>query len=846
MSFGNFASLWVSGLKKVAPHLLVYIVFCLVLSISFPQELQVSKKSLVQNDVEFYKNSTWEVDKYRAKGGEVIGWTNTMFSGMPVFPAMGSGLTNTSEFKMDVVGLFGTSRLANLFGLRYLFMNVSSWSVLSILFKLMIGCYVLMLVLRVRWYIALPASIAFGLSTGYLLALEAGHNAKIYNFGYMPLLLAGAILIFRRRYFFGAFLSFMSLGESILAFHPQITYYSCLVILVYLIVKGLDAYKQSQGRSYLLSLGVLSLCYGLALGVGMVKVWPVLEYNKHSIRGGSELVLEKGENEKSRGLSKEYITNWSLGKMETLTLVIPHFMGGGVEKLDEESNLYRKVSNMGASVSEAKRFINRVPTYWGDQPFVSGPPYMGATVFFMVCFSLFLIKGFYRKFFVAVIVMGLVFAWGKNIMWFTDLLIDYFPYYNKFRTVSMAVGISVFACCVFGFLGLNKFLDRETGDPETSQSLWRSFYVSAGLMLLVLLSGSFFDMRAQGDDWFEKPGLLDALKQDRLAMLRSSALRSLLFVALTFGVCWVYFKRKVSKYGFAFGLILLIVLDLQLINNNYFGAENYNATSKKNIQQPTVADIDIQKDTTIYRVYNTTRSPMSDGVTPRYHFSIGGYSGVKMSRYQDLFDHQIGQGNMGVINMLNAKYFIIRDKETGQPVAVQNPTALGNAWFISGVHSVTGAREEMQKLSEIDTRSEVVVDHSLFDVGEMDRFDIDTTASVNLVAYHPDTMIYHTESAKKSLVVFSEIYYPSWQAYLDGVPVDHFRCNYVLRGMIVPEGVHDVKFIYRATAERFGVYVSNIFSRISLGLLFFFSVFVGFTEFRKRRRSTISPALKSE
>ena len=825
-----------SFLLKIAPHIAAYAIIFSVLAICFPNEFQ--HKAVVQGDIMFYKSGARELHAYSNQDETPPRWTNTMFSGMPVYPAVS---TATAFFDKRTLFQFGFYRMFDLYGLIFKVFPVASWSVFTKLLHLALGCYILMMVFRIRWYFAVIAALAFSLSTSYLLALEAGHNLKIVVMSYTPLIVSGVVLLFRKRYFLGALFSFLALSESIYYFHPQITYYTMFIVLAFLCAYAWKAYKKRDFKPFLISALLLVISYGLAIGINSYSLVPTYQYTKHSIRGGSELTKD-AKQQPSTGLGKDYITHWSLGKWETFTSIVPHFMGGGTEDLGTKSHLYKKLTTL-TTPSEAKRYVERIPTYWGDQPFVSGPIYVGASIFFMACLAFLVLKGIYKRVLIAVMMIGLVFAWGKNLPWIVDMLIDYMPYYNKFRAVTMAFGITAFALPVFALLGIHRFFEKKDAEtlpsPHHTKQIWKALYISGGTVLFLLLIGNFFDMTSQSDAFFQKNNLLDALKQDRLEMFRSSALRSLLFIALTFAICWAYLNKKIHKGVFVLGLTLIVIFDLQLINNRYFNEENYKSHTDKTIKNPfppTAADLQIQKDTNIYRVYNTLKSPMSDGVTPKNHFSIGGYSAAKMRRYQELYEHHIEKGNIGVINMLNVKYFIVRGKDQGKPTMMKNPSALGNAWLVSGMQWADDANQEIQKLGDIDTRHEIVVNQVFKNSITPFSGDVDTTASVYLDNYHPDTMRYHYSSMRPSVVVFSEIYYPEWQAYIDGNPVDHFRCNYVLRGLQVPAGQHELKFIYQARAEKEGAFLSRVFSWVSL---LFFLLFGGISLFLKWKPSKL-------
>jgi hypothetical protein len=541
-----------------------------------------------------------------------------------------------------------------------------------------------------------------------------------------------------------------------------------------------------------------------------------MEYGKDSTRGKSELT--DNLDNKTSGLDKDYATSWSYGIAESFTLLIPNFYGGASQgALTTESETYQVIKR----APNARQLIKQLPLYWGEQPFTSGPTYAGSIVIFLFVLGLFFVKSEMRTWLILATIMSIMLAWGKNFMSLTDLFLDYFPGYNKFRAVSMILVIAEFTLPLLGFVALNKFLTPDVSIDAKKKPLQLAFYIVGGLTLLfALIPSLFFDFVGGQDANLEKNGWpVDALQSDRAKLLSADAWRSFIFISLTFGTLWMFLKNKLKSQYVILIVGVLVLTDMWTVNKRYLNDDHFVRESKfETPYQPTQANLQILKDKDPnFRVFNQSISTFNDAGTSYFHKSIGGYHGAKLKRYQELIENHISQGNPAVINMLNTKYVI---NKKGQ--VQQNPAAMGNAWFVSNINIVENADVEIAALKELDVKNTAVVDERFKDQLTADLSN--ENASISLMDYKPNYLKYKSNSTNDGIVIFSEIYYDKgWNAYIDGVLKPHFRANYVLRGLQIPKGNHIIEFKFEPSTYKTGERVSLASSIILLLLLAFVS-----------------------
>jgi len=796
--------------KSLIPIVAAIIIF-VILSLAYMSPL-LEGKVLRQDDITRFKGMSKEITDFREKTGEEPLWTNAMFGGMPAYQISVKYKANLMRY-IDKVFRMGLPRPADM------------------VFLYMIGFFILLMVLGVNPWLSIAGAIAYGFSSYFFIILEAGHNSKAHAIGYMAPVLAGILLAYRGKYLAGGILTMFFLALEIRAGHPQITYYLMLLVLILGIVELVNAIRSKNYLHFSKATGVLVIAAVIAVLTSLTSLWATYEYGKYTIRGKSDLTSEK-ENRTS-GLDKDYATQWSYGVAETGTLIIPNFHGGAsYGKLNDKSNSYKALIKNNVPRSQADEVIKNMPTYWGNQPFTSGPVYIGAIVMFLFVFGLIVVKGNFKWWLLAGAILSILLAWGKNFMPLTDLFLTYFPGYNKFRAVSMTLVIAQLAIPILAFVALNEVFRKERDGERLIKALKLALYITGGFLLLfVLLPGLFFGFDAAGDVQLRKSypeWLMQAILDDRKNLLRMDALRSLIFILLAAAVLWTFIKGKLKANLAIVLLTVFVLVDMWTVDKRYVSNEDFIKKSKSERPFPkTKANELILKDSDPnFRVLNFTVDPFADASTSYYHKSIGGYHGAKLRRYQELYDHYVKQDfNPDVLNMLNAKYFIQPDQEN-KPSVVPNMRAFGNAWFVDDYLLVNNADEEIKAVGEIDLKRNVVIDKRFKDQLEHFTPALDSTALIKLIDYKPNQLKYQTNTAKDQLVVFSEIYYDKgWNAYVDGTLHPHFRANYVLRGMILPAGRHLLEFNFEPKVYSVGEKVSFASSLLVILLVIGFGVF---------------------
>ncbi|MBU2649866.1 MAG: YfhO family protein [Bacteroidetes bacterium] len=827
--------------KHFYPYL-VGIVLFITLSLAFFYPVLQGKR-LVQGDITRFQGMAKEIVDFREQTGEEPLWTNNMFSGMPAYMTSVKFHNNLMTYVDRYLGL-GLPHPAD-----YVFIYF-------------LGFFILLLVLRVNPWLSIIGAMAFAFSSYFFIILEAGHNTKAAAIGYMAPVLAGIILTYRGRYLAGAALTAFFLALELRANHLQITYYLLLIVIFFGIFELADAIRNKGLTKFLKATGVLLLAAFLAVGTHITSLWITADHSRFTTRGPSELTLD--EVNKTSGLDRDYITDWSYGVAESFTLLIPDFAGGASSSsLGENSKVYDVLVENNIPPQQAKQYVRQLPisVYWGPQPFTSGPVYVGAIIIFFFVLALFVVKGKYKWWLLAVTILSLFLAWGKNFMVFTDFFLDYIPGYNKFRAVSMTMVIAELSIPLLAMIGLAKIFQDGTGKENLKKYLKYSLYILGGLLLLfIVFPGLFYGSNIESDAYYRSQlirvgfpetlanAIMSALEGDRLRILRMDALRSLIFILLSFGAIWLW---NAGRLKMVYTLLLIgffIFIDMWFVNRRYLSNDNFVRKSK--LEQPfipTVADNEILKDKDPnFRVLNLTVSTFNDAATSYFHKSIGGYHGAKLGRYQELIEYQIspeirklttnlsGQptpesvnrtlAGLPVLNMLNTKYIIINP----QSAPLENPFALGNAWFVRDYRMVGNADEELTSLAAIDPAETALVDQRFASFLEKFAIQPDSVAQISFLEYAPNHLKYATRTNSDQLAVFSEIYYPNgWTAYIDGEPADHFRVNYVLRAMIIPAGEHSVEFIFRPEIYYRGEIISLI-SSIVLIILVLGALFTGF------------------
>ncbi|WP_207433914.1 YfhO family protein [Sabulibacter ruber] len=794
--------------RQVLPHLLV-LLFFLLLVVAYFSPIFFDGKSLMQHDVVQFQGGAKEIADYREKTGEEALWTNSMFSGMPAY-------------------LISVKFSGDLFQYVHSLFTAGLPLVASNIFITLLCAYIMFVVFGLRPMLAAVGAIAYTFVSYNFAILEAGHNTKSLAIAYLPLVLAGMWYAYRKNLLIGAALFTFGLTMHIRTNHLQITYYLLMIVLIFGIVELVSWAKEGRIADFFKRTVLLAIGAALAAGVSFGRIYTTAEYGKYSIRGASELTQGKDAAEVGTGLDREYAFQWSYGVGETMTLLVPNFYGGASQgPLEKDSETYKQLVQGGVPESQLQNAT--MPFYWGDQSFVGGPVYMGAIVCFLFVLGLLVTPRRLWIWLLSATILSFVLSWGKNFEAFNYFMFDYFPGYNKFRAVSMALVIAQVTMTLLAVLALCRVIQNEPVENLQKKILYALGATGGLCLLLVLLSGTFDYVGAVDEQLAQYQYPIEAIRADRASMLRGDALRSLIFIVLAAGTLYFYTGKKMSSFMATAVIGLLILVDLWTVDKRYLNNDDFQKDYSKTYFQPTRADQIILQDKELsYRVYNVA-NPFNEARTSYFHKSIGGYHGAKLRRYQDVIEQHIAQGNIQVLNMLNAKYAITGQEQN--PVQII-PGYLGNGWYVDEVRTVNSPDEELAALKGIDAKHEAIVDVSKFPNVKPQRYT--TTGSIiKLIEYQPNYLKYTAVVAQPGVVVFSEIYYEDgWQAYLDGKPVDHFRANYILRAMNMPAGNHVVEFKFEPNEYSLGNTVALISS------LLVFAGVIGAIAYGFRRRPT--------
>lgn len=824
----NNKTLW----QKLMPHLLILGAFLLITFIYFNPVLK--GKALLQHDELMFKGMVKEIQDYRKSTDAPVLWTNSMFSGMPAYQ-ISVGYPNS---------MLGLNWL-------YTFMVKYVPHPINTVFLYLAGFYLFLLAFRLNKWVAAIGAIAFAFSSYNFIIIDAGHVNKTYALAIAPMMLGAIVYTYRtRKYLLGAALFALAFAFELKTNHVQITYYMMILAGFLFLYEAYTHIKEKAVKPFLISTAALGVGALLAFGANFGNLYMTNEYAKQTIRGKSELTQKPDV--KSTGLDKDYALGWSYGVGETGTLMIPDFRGGNSAAIGTANPDAVKDIN-----PQAQQVVSNMDEYWGPQPSVSGPVYFGAIVCFLFILGMLVLNGPLRWWLLAATILSIMLSWGKNFMELTDLFFNYFPFYNKFRSVSMTLVIASIAMPVLAFIVVDKLLKI----PNLLQEKKKQFYIALGLTaglslifwLLPDMAGDFLkpenaDMQtlqqmlqqanlpAEQVQQYMNSGIIEGLQEARMNILKEDAIRSFIFIILAAGLLWVYSLGKLKKEIVLAGLALLVLVDMSMVCARYLNSSDFKP--KRNLQQafvPSPADQYILQDTDPdYRVLNLTVSPFNDASTSYFHKSIGGYHGAKLRRYQELIENHIYKEineklakndlqGASVLNMLNTRYFITKPEADG---VIRNPFALGNAWMISNIKLVDNADQEMAALNNFDARSTAIVNKDF-----MEYLDGYTQWSkegrIKLDSYNPEHLVYSFDAPADQFVVFSEIYYNphkdwrknDWKAYIDGKEVEHIRANYVLRALKVPAGKHKIEFKFKPDSYYLSENISLVFSILLLLLI---------------------------
>jgi hypothetical protein len=796
------------SIRRTLPHIIAIAIFAILSMLYFKPAYE--GKTLQQSDMTQWNAMSQELREYSKNNpGARSAWSGTMFSGMPSynFGTIGDPPNYTAYIQQ----------------LFYLGDSGGAGPV----FASLVSAYILFFLLTGNFIISLIGAIACSFTSYNIVILQAGHVTKAWAIAFMPAVLAGMLLVFRKKFIPGSALLTLALTLELGANHIQITYYlaiTCIIIFLAWLAKSI---RKKEYKTIAKSAAIMIVALILAVSPRLAEMYSNLEMSRTSLRGPSELTAPAGNDSKSNaktstGLDRDYAFTWSYGRGETLSLLIPNIHGGeSGGTLGKNSNLAQALKNNGQRTSSEIRTY----TYWGDKPFTSGPVYAGAVVCFLFVLGMFIIPGRFKWWLFGAAALFVMLSWGKNLAPFNDFLFYNLPMYNKFRTPEMSLVITTLILPIIAVWGLKTLLTGNIPADKLKKQYLLSIAITGGLCLLLrLMPGLFFNFQSEYDhqfstqvpDWY-----YTALIADRCAILQSDAMRSLIFTILAAATVYILITKKQKYTTHALTLLAILTFaDLWTIDKRYLNHANFEKTKTEQTFQPTPADKIILEDKTpSYRVLNLTVNTFNDATTSYYHKSVGGYSPAKLRRYQELIDarltpeiQQINQSlqpaetieqlhtlavrlftQTPTLNMLNTKYIIYKG------VPIQNPHALGNAWFVQEIRTVDTPDLELQALNHIDPRATAVVDRRF--AGNLPPDTIippDPAAPLTLTQYRPEHLTYHTTATTPQTAVFSEIYYtPGWKTYIDRQPAPHYRVNWTLRAMNIPAGEHTIEFHFQ-------------------------------------------------
>ena len=826
--------------KSIIPHTIAILTFLALTLVYFSPVLE--GKDIKQDDA--IGSMGWGKDArdYHEESGEYSYWSNAMFSGMPCNYTFSPQPDNVFKPIGEVVTL-------NVFG--------ASYRHIGCIFLTFVGCYILLLALGCKPWLSIAGSIAYTLGSYNFIIIDAGHMNKSLVIATMAPLIGGIILCYKRRLLTGALVTLIFAGLNIYWSHQQVSYYLLLTAIIIAITYFVYACREKWLKYYFKATAVLAVIAILAAAPAVGILLPTSDYAKSSMRGGSELDVKDGE--KASGLDTDYAFAWSYGKAESFTLLVPNLYGSASNcNVGIDSELYKAYRNimidgyaeavleqnptaskreavryitgnreiMREINAEAANFVRYAPTYWGEQPGTSGPVYAGAIVCFLFVLGLIIVRGPEKWWLLGATIFSLVLAWGSNLSAINNFLFEYMPLYNKFRAPSMALVITTLAMSTLAILAVKRFIEcTKKNEVNLSKALYIALGIVGGITLLFAIApGLFFDFTSPADGRFAQiPELFDAMLQQRKSMLVSDAWRSLTFIVIAAALMWAYTKYSFKQQLFIAILGLLFLVDMWPVCKRFVNNDKFMPKKETTAIRETAIDREVKLlagNDPHYRVFNLTdhNGPFNEAFTSYKHKSIGGYSPAKLARYQDIIERYLGKLNINVISMLNTRFFITPDG------VQENHDAFGNCWFVNNVEWVNGAKEEIDAIENIDKKSAYIDKIWESDVENPEQYNNDAPGIIKMTEYrNPGNIIYKSNSSAPKMAIFSEVYYKTWKAFIDGNEVTPIRANYVLRALPVPAGEHTIEFKcvdeLMIKSHRWSTYMSILVGIVILGLI---------------------------
>ena len=791
-------------IKRILPDLIAILAFIIIPTIYFAPAA-FEGRILAQHDSVAGIGNGQESREYHERTGKTTRWSNSIFGGMPTYQSAPS--------------YDSTNILKTIGNIYRLYLPGDIWLV----FIMLLGFYILLRAFDFSVWLSSLGAILWAFSSYYFIIIAAGHIWKFVTLAYIPPTIAGIVLAYKGKYLWGGIVTALFIALQILSNHIQMTYYFLFVILFMVIAFFVDAYRKKELPGFFKASAVLIVAALIGASVNISNLYHTYEYSKETIRGKSELVKQNSDDQTKSGLDRSYITQWSYGIGETFSLFIPNVKGGASVPLAANEKAMEKANSMYSGL------YSQIGQYWGEQPGTSGPVYVGAFVMMLFILGLFIVKGPMKWALLAATVLSILLSWGKNFMGFTDFFLDYIPMYDKFRAVSSILVIAEFTIPLLAIMALKEIVTRPQILKENLKYVYISFGLTGGIALLfAILPKVFFPSYISS---MEMQALQNAIPADQLApivanleemrihLFTSDAWRSFFIILIGTGLLLTYNMGKLKAQWMIATIAMLCLGDMWMVNKRYLNDEMYVDEVQKTISyQKTPADEFILQDKALdYRVLNLVTNTFNENNTAYWHKSIGGYHPAKLRRYQEMIDYHIGKemntlrkdvvqagGDMSkvspegfpALNMLNTKYIIFPGAEN-RTIPVENPYAFGNAWFVDNVKYVDNANEEIEAIDKVDLQETALVDAKFkSELNNVENAYKDSLSSITLTSYEPNHLIYKTSLAKGGVAVFSEIYYPGWEAYIDGKEVPHGRADYILRVINIPAGEHTVEFTF--------------------------------------------------
>jgi hypothetical protein len=789
-------------------------------------------KTFRQNDNTAAQSTQKEIMDYRAKDTTIL-WTNQILGGMPTFQVWASYPHNitTAVFR---------------------YMKAVFPDPVAILLILLCGAYFLFCVLKLNPWLAAAGAIAVSFSSYNIIYMVAGHTNQAYAIAFFAPIIAGILLTLRGNYLTGASLTAFFLAMEVRSNHIQMTYYLLIAILILVGIELYNAIKNKATASFLKSLAYLGGATLLALAVNASILWSTYEYGKDTIRGKSNLTQHTTE--PSNGLAKDYAYQWSQGVGESFTFLVPNAYGGGTSTaLLDDSRVVKALTDNGVDPNQAQQFAQSIPYYWGEKDFTEGPWYFGAAICFLFVFGIIIVKDRIKWWLLGTVVLTMLLSFGRNWPFISDLFFNYFPLYNKFRAVESILVIASLCFPILGFLAVKEVIITPDKAPILKKLLLSLYIVGGVTLIICVIPGIFFSFRPSTQQQFidqltqafrgnsaAAGSVANALVQDRESLARTDAFRSLIFILIAFGLLWAFIKQKINVTVLSIAFLVITLFDMWQVDKRYLNENSYTDTQDMGPPKPREVDQFIMRDTDPdFRVADLSRNLLTDGISPFFYKSIGGYSAARLKRYNELIETQFSKSiNHDVLDMLNTKYIIMADPKTQEVNMQHNNTACGHAWFVRSIKFADNADQEMQAISSFDPKNVAIVDKQYSKLINSKQLLVDTNATIKLTSYNPDHLVYQSGSTTSQIAIFSEIYYnKGWKMLIDGQEQPYFRADYVLRAAQIPVGNHKIEFIFHPASYYVG-------EDISLAASILLVLGLGGAGYAESRKNTTKPTAK--